>query len=423
MRYRSNSVRTGLIAVSVAIALGGCSTKAANSDSGSGNGGDGLKTDVGVTDDTITLGVLTDLSGPYKISGLATSNGNQLWADDVNSRGGICGREVKLDVQESGYKPDNAIPLYEQMRQNDLAMLQLLGSPVLAALKQKLISDNMIAIPSAFTSDILDNDVVMLVGQSYDVEMINGLAYLQQQGKIDNGSKVGHIYLDNEAGKNSLEGAKFYAEQHDLEIVEASVSATDTDMTSVMTKMKSEGVEAILVLSTPAATGSIALQNVAQGLNVPIVGNNPTYAATLLQDEQVTAALDNFLLVNSVAAYASDLPTSKKVVEAYEAAYDEAPEKSVPTGFAFGLAMEQLLQQACDDGDMTREGLIAAKKKLDDVDTQGLTGTLDFSTPGSPSSREAYILRVDPQVPAGLVNVGDLFTSPEAKEYKAPYEK
>ncbi len=52
-----------------------------------------------------------------------------------------------------------------------------------------------------------------------------------------------------------------------------------------------------------------------------------------------------------------------------------------------------------------------------------LTGTLDFSTPGSPSSREAYILKVDPSVPAGLVNVGELFSSPEAKEYKAPYQK
>ncbi len=102
-----------------------------------------MKTDVGVTESTITLGIMGDTSGVFKNLGGAINAGNQLWVDDVNAAGGICGRQLALEVVDHGYKADTAKTLYPQLEPKVLGMVQLLGSPVLAALKQNLVDDNL----------------------------------------------------------------------------------------------------------------------------------------------------------------------------------------------------------------------------------------------------------------------------------------
>jgi len=420
---RTPAVAT-LTATLVALtALSACSTKAKSD--GDGGGSSDVKTDYGVTADTITLGALTDSSGIFKATGLANTHGNELWVDDINAAGGICGREIKLDVQDHGYKPDNALPLYEKIRDDVVGLIQVNGSPILAAIKQRLDTDKMLSIPSATASVNLDSESILMIGQTYDVEMVNGLAYLQQEGKIADGDKIGHIYVDSEYGQNSLLGTKAYAKEHDMQIVEAAVSAADTDMTATITKLKDAGVKAIALAVTPGALGSIALQNVRQDLKVPLIGNNPTYSVTLLKDDAISEALQEYyLFVNSVDAYSdTDNPAMVDIAQKYEKKYSEEPEKAIPSGYVFGMAFEQILKKACENGDLTRAGVLKAREQISDVDTQGLTGNLDLSKPGAPTSREAYILKVDPSAPTGLVKTGDLFTSKEAEKYQAPHEK
>ena len=87
-------------------------------------------------------GIMGDTSGVFKNLGAAINAGNQLWVDDVNGKGGICNRQLKLEIVDHGYKADTAKTLYPQLEPKVLGIVQLLGSPVLAALKQNLIDDN-----------------------------------------------------------------------------------------------------------------------------------------------------------------------------------------------------------------------------------------------------------------------------------------
>lgn len=418
-------IRTPLLVgtAAFAVVLSGCSTKAA--DDGGGSNAGGLKTDVGVTDEEISLGVLTDTSGVFKASGIAYTAGNQLWVKDVNDRGGICDRQITLDIQDHGYKADNAVSLYATMKTKDVAIIQMIGSPIVAALKAQITNDHMISIPASWASDNLDSEAVLMVGQTYDIEMINGMAFLQQQGMIADGDKVGHIYIDSEYGLNALKGSKAYAKEHDIEILEAGVSSTDVDMTATVTKFKAEGVKAILVTTAYAATGSVVLQNVSQGLNVPVLGSSPTFSTTLLADPSVVSALENFYAVYSNDAF--DTGSNNELIDQlekeYAASYTDPPDDSITGGYVSGMVLEAILEQACEDGDMTRAGVVAARKKLDSVDTKGITGTLDLSDPGAPTTREGMIMKVDPNTAVGLTMVQDFSASEEAKAYKTPFEK
>src|SRR5438309_1324740 len=95
---------------------------------GCGSGADtAVKTGPGVTDSTITLGVLGDLSGSFGTLGKAILQGNQLYVDKLNAAGGICGRKVQLTVSDHGYSTQKAVDLYARMEPNVLGFVQLLG--------------------------------------------------------------------------------------------------------------------------------------------------------------------------------------------------------------------------------------------------------------------------------------------------------
>ena len=421
MILRRHVVAAGALAS--ALLLAACGSTADAPAGGADAGAGGLRTDTGVTDTTITLGVMGDNSGPFKNLGAGLNAGNQLWADDVNAAGGICNRQVELEIVDHGYKADTAKTLYPQLEPKVLGMLQLLGSPVLAALKQNLIDDKLTAAPASWSSEVLDNPYIMMIGTTYDLEIIDGLAYLQQQGLLADGDTIGHIYIDGEYGANGLRGSQYYATQHNLTVREAKITSTDSDLTNIVTGFRGEGVKVIVLTTTPTQTASAMSANQALGLNVPVLGNNPVFDPALLQSP-AAGALGNLYVAASVAPYSAKTPKAVEVAGKYAQRFPESPKNAgVPYGYAEGLVWQAVLEKACETGDMTRDGVQTALQSLTSVSTEDLVEDLDYSSPGSPPTRSVYIAKVDPSAEGGLTEVAPLFTAPEAEGYKAPHQR
>lgn len=418
---RNHRFAVAAIAGVVALAVtSGCSTKGGGAGTAK-TGDDGVKTDFGVTKDTITLGDLTDNSGPFKVSGISLAHGYQVWIDDTNKAGGICGRQIEVDLQDMGYATEKAVSLYAGMKDDILGLISIVGSPMIAALKAEMTNNNVIFMPDSWASSNLDTPMAMMIGPSYDLEMINGLAYLQEQGIIADGDKIGHVYVDSEYGQNGLEGSKNYAEQHNMTVVEGKLTASDVDMSSIVTKIKSEDVKVLLVTTTPVQTGAVATQALNQGLDVPILGNNPSFDATLLNTPAAPALLKNFMLMNYAVPFSD--PAMSKVATAYTAATTDPPNKTAAYGYVAGVIWGEILQKACDEKDLSREGVVKVAKSLSEVDTKGITAPLDFSLEGEPSSRASFILKPDAAQAGGLTTLEAKYESKEAKEYKTPYQK
>ncbi|MEC3979784.1 ABC transporter substrate-binding protein [Amycolatopsis sp. H20-H5] len=403
------------------LVLSACSTKGGDAGS-SGPDSSGVKTGKGVTATDITLGVMTDKSGVFKNLGLGITQGNELWAKDFNAAGGVCGRQVKLEQVDHGYKADTAKTLYPQIEPKVLGFVQMLGSPVVAALKQNLATDKAVAAPASWSSELLDNPYVMIVGTTYDLEMIDGLSYLQEQGKLKDGDTIGHVYIDGEYGKNGLRGSQFYAKKHNLTVKEVKITSTDNDLTNVITGLKGAGVKAIALTTTPAQTGSALAANKALGLNVPVLGNNPTFDPVLLKSP-AASALDKLTIVASSVPFSADIPKAKDVAQKYKAAYKETPNGGVPYGYAVGEVWGSVLKKACDSKDLTRDGIAAALRQTTSASTDDLVAALDFSKPGTPATRQVYAATPDASAEGGVRYVKQLFEAPEAKEYVAPHQK
>ena len=418
MRKSTSIIAASL--VTLGLVASGCSTKGGNSQQQSTDDS-GVKTDYGVTDSKITLGAMTDNSGVFKVIGLDITHGNQVWADEVNADGGICGRDIEILTRDHGYAADKAVTQYAEIKDEVAGMVQMLGSPVVSALKPQVVSDNILTVPASYTSHILDSPQVLMVGATYDIEMINGLAWLQEQGMIKDGDKIGHVFVDSEYGASGREGSAFYAEQHGMNVVEIKVTASDVDMASTVTKLKGEGVSAIAMTITPKAMASISLQNVAQGLNVQLIGSSPTWDPTLL-GTPAKESFANYHRATSWANFGADIPAMADLKALYEGKFTEPGSSSVTSGYAAGLAFGEILKKACDNKDLTRDGIVKASGNVK-VDTKGLMGELDFSKPGTPGTRESFIMGVDLNSTDGDVIVAELKASKEALAQKLPYEK
>lgn len=408
------------VLVASLLLLTACSTKAGTAtDTSSG----GVKSGVGVTDTEITLGVMTDQTGPFKSISTAITHGNELWVKDFNAAGGVCGRQVKLEIVDHGYKADTAKTLYPQIEPKVLGFVQLVGSPIMAALGKNVETDKLTTTPASWSSELLSNPYVMIVGTTYDVEMIDGLSYLQKQGMIADGDAVGHIYVDGEYGANGLRGSKYYAQQHNLKLSEVKITSTDTDLTNVVTGLKGQGVKAILLTTTPTQTGSVAAANKALGLNVPILGNNPSFDPVLHQSP-AAGALDKMYIVASTVPFSADIPKAKEIAAKYTAAgFKEPPHAGVPYGYAVAEVWGAVLKKACDNKDLTRDGIHAAMQQTTSADTGDLVASLDFGKPGAPATRQVYVAQPDASAPGGQKYVQQLFEADQAKTYKAPHEK
>ncbi|GAA5020204.1 hypothetical protein GCM10025734_74220 [Kitasatospora paranensis] len=129
------------LAAALLVSLTACSTKGTTT-STDANGG--VRTGPGVTDSTITLGELTDLSGPGAALGKSSLQAQQLYLDKVNAAGGICGRRLKLLTRDHGYDVQKAVGAYAEIQPQIAAMAQLLGSGQTTALLDTIEKDKLL---------------------------------------------------------------------------------------------------------------------------------------------------------------------------------------------------------------------------------------------------------------------------------------
>jgi hypothetical protein len=70
--------------------------------------------------------------------------------------------------------------------------------------------------------------------------------------------------------------------------------------------------------------------------------------------------------------------------------------------YAQGMVVEQILRKAIESGDLSREGVLAAKQNLGEVDLGGITPAVTYTPEGGPPSRSSLITEIDASVPGFL---------------------
>jgi ABC-type branched-subunit amino acid transport system substrate-binding protein len=375
----------------------------------------------GVTEDTITLGALVDLTAVFAPNSKAIMQGANLYWDKVNSDGGVCERQIELDVQDHAYDPQKAVSLYRSMSSNVLMISPVLGSSVMTALLPQFEQDNMTVGMAAWTSEVLPNEHIQITGSTYDVEMINAIDYLMREHGLAKGDAIGHIFFEGDFGGNAVEGAEFAAEELGLKLVKQQIKPTDTDLSAQVNTLKRSDVKAILLSAGSPQTASVASVSASVGLDVPIVGNAPIFTPDLLQNPAGAAIEKNVYVATALAPPALEDERVKEFLSAWQEEHpDEQPiQNGSMLGYAGAQIMHEVLDTACENDALNRDGVLEALRSTESYDPGGtVAGTLDYTDPSVPPTRLVYISKVDEKAPGGLTVTGEPFVSDLAESYE-----
>jgi ABC-type branched-subunit amino acid transport system substrate-binding protein len=432
-KVKMNQLTAVCAAGAIAIGVAACGT---GSSSGGGGGSGGIKTGPGVDakTKTISLGVLSPLSGPVAAIGNPLTAGQETYFKAVNAAGGIDGWKVKLIERDTKYDPQTQVQAFNRIAGNVAFIAQSLGSPTTKAIQPLADQQKMLIGAAAQDSSLVDDPVMAVIGTPYAIDDANALDYIAKQ-KGDTNAKIGIIYQNDAYGQDGLRGYKAGLKAYHLNsMAEATYNVGDTDFTAQVQKMRSGGVQYVFVVAVPSVAATIVGTGASQGYNPTWVFQGPAWSGYLMTSSgtpsgkptPVAKALGSNVWVLGYESQWGDMKVpgmAKFLADTKRFAPSQIPDYYFMYGYAQAKMETAVLRKAIASGDLTRPGILNAKLNLGKVDFGGLMPSLEYTPALGPASRMTGISRVSSTTPGFLKGFRAFFTGDAARsmEFKSSH--
>lgn len=330
---------------------------------------------------TFKIGVNMELSGAYAAPGNAEKNAIQLATDEINAKGGIDGKQIQLVVKDNKTDNGEVATVTSNLTNND---------KVAAIIGPMSSGGTLAATPNATKAQVPlitptgTNDTLTVKNKKVQPYIFRTIFPDAFQGKLianytetNLKAKKVLVYYDNSSDYARGILSTFKANYKGDIVDTLSFQAGDKDFQAALTKVKSKGFDAIVLIGYYAEGGLITKQAREMGLMQPIVGgdgiSDPTYTA--LAGETATD-------VYYVAGFSTKAPfneTTSTFIEAYKKAFNEEP--SAFSACAYDAVY--MIKQAAEDGKVKNSAALAkALAKVKGL--VGATGTIDIDDNHNP---------------------------------------
>ncbi len=372
---------------------------------------------------TIKLGVITPLSGIASVIGKPLTNGNKVYWDAINAKGGVGGKyKVELNQQDSQYKVEVALQGYDQIKGDVVAFQQVLGTQIVKAVLQRLKPDQLTGAPATLDSLWVKVPQLIPIGAPYQVEAANGFDYYINKGG-GKGKKICALAQDDEYGAAGLQGLTFAAKQLKFTVATTARFATGSDISAQVGQLADAKCDAVFLASLPNDTASIVTKMIGRSFTPQILGLAPTWLSGFEGGADTGSFYAQHLWVLSEGPAWGDtsVPGMKQLLDdTQKYAPDQKPDQYYAFGYAQSWAMDQILEQAVKNGDLSKAGIQKALKQVGTLKFQNLVGDYLYgSSAGSRNPpRDSTIFKVVNGKPVGLDILVPSFVSPTAKALK-----
>lgn len=320
-------------------------------------------------DNTVWVGGAISQTGRYSEPAGRQLNSVKLYVQQLNDRGGLLGHQVKLMMLDDKSDKQTSIKLYEKLITDD--KVDLLLAPYSSG-----ITDAVANVTERYKMPIVAygaaSSVIWKKGRKYIFSLVD-IAENYQKGALHLAKQIGVTKIaiigeDSLFPRMSREGAEKWAKELGIEVVLAEnySSRKQGDYTALLKKIESLGAQAIVSNSyfddAAAQIRQLKEQNINLKMFASTVGPGlPRFAKDLGPTAEYVLGFSQWEPVLALGH-----PGMKEFIDAYKAAYGEAPNYHAGTAYAAMQIFEAAVNDAGSfDNEAIRDAL--AKIKVETV--------------------------------------------------------
>lgn len=380
-------------------------------------------TDVGVTDTEIRLGQHIVQSGNLAAVYQPVAPSLQAYFKSVNAAGGVCDRQIDLLVEDDQYSPAVALEKAKKLAEQDevAAFIGNLGTPPNTGSAQYIneqeVADLFIATGVNTFADVKALPWTVLFNPDYisEGQILGG--YVN-----DNfgGQTVAILSQNDDFGKSGRDG--FVGVFEGDVVAEETYESTATEINSQLANLKNASPDIVYVYATPAYTARLFAYMQANDWKPQVVMsyvNSATTLAGLVGGDagpaegfkQIAGAISNNYVLDAVAD--ADDPAVQD--HAKVMADNGGPPVGTLTLYAQAIAetVVQTLEIACENGDLTRQGILEAAESVEGFHPSVLLEGIDVTLSADDHSAIQSLQPVQIQEDGTLKPLTDEPVSPE----------
>ena len=371
VKFSTKFVAASAAAV-MALSLAGCS---------GGSMDDSSSSSAKASGDSITIGTVTTNSGTAAAYGEAEVKGFELAVSEINAKGGINGKKVKLESMDDKGDATEASNAYNKLAgdNNVLAVAGPTISATTAAVAPLADQSKLVTIAPAATSDSIETGNYLFrtcFKDSYQGEVAARFAAENLKVK-----KVAVLYGTGDPYSSGVgEAFAKAAEKLGLEVVdkESSSSADDTEYSAQLQKIQASGAELLYAPNYYSVAGQYIIpQARSVGFEGYVMGPDGYDGLKLTGDKS------QYNKTYYTTHYSADDNTNTKVqdfIKSYKSKNNAEPNTFAALGYDTIYMIKQAIEKAGENA--TREDV---RNAVAGMTFDGVTGKFTMDKSGSPT--------------------------------------
>jgi ABC-type branched-subunit amino acid transport system substrate-binding protein len=371
---------------------------------------------------TIKLGVITPESGIASVVGKPLTEGNRVYWEARNAKGGVGGKyKVDLDVQDSQYQVETALQNYDAIKGDVAAFQQILGTQIVKSVNTRLKAENAYGGPASLEGVWVKQASLMPIGTPYQVLAANGLDWYQKNG--GQGKKVCAMAQDDAYGAAGLDGVTQASKTLNVKVAKTVRYATGSDTSAQVGELADAKCDAVVLVSLPNDTTSIVTKMVGRNFSPQILGIAPSWLSGLENDPNNGAFLQDHYIWLGFGPQWGDTSVpgmAQMIQDQQQYAPDQKPDTYFVFGYAQAWAMDQILEQAVKNGDLSKAGIKKASNQVGTLKFNGLIGDFKYGKSANDRNppRDTTISKAAVGQPGGLQIIATGYTSAAGNKVK-----
>ncbi|RJQ25003.1 MAG: hypothetical protein C4589_11835 [Peptococcaceae bacterium] len=349
----------------------------------------------GVTANTIKIGMMPDLSGPYRAAGLEARKGVEAWVKHINDQGGIHGRKIQVIVEDNGGNPSTTIAAANKLIFNDqvFAILGVHGASAFEAIFDLVEKEKVPTFSLGYSTSNFKpfKKMIFVIGTPYYYQAARAVTYIVEDLKISK-PKLAVLYQDDAFGRDFLHGVRDEAKAHGITILKEEPYVRGArEVNSQVASLKRAGAEQV-ILGAIYVHAALFVREAARigDFNPLVIGPNPTVGDVFFDIAKEAGK-------GYKAADCFGKPGEKEIAEVE--AITKKYENILPLEFVLmGITNAQVFTAGLEKAgkNLTLDNFIKAMESLKDVDMKGTMPNVSLSAVKHHSTTESVIYEADP---------------------------